>query len=169
MCVHTTGLASSVKKTATQSVISGREQACKLPHVAAVEVCGHSMLTYCCLWFTDAGTVVTYSFTVRNDGNTKLQALQLQAPAGVLTDILCNSNPLPVDLAVGASSSCSAQHELTQQELEAGSVDFNVTFSSANGLEGTSIALATVTTTASASMSATVDTTVCTKPDKARK
>jgi hypothetical protein len=113
--------------------------------------------------------VVTYSFTVRNDGNTKLQALQLQAPAVALTAISCGDASLPVDLAVGASLSCSARHEVTQPELEAGIVDFTVIFSSANGLADASIALATVTTTASVSMSATVDTTVCTKPDKARK
>jgi hypothetical protein len=128
------------------------------------------MLTYCCLWCADAGTVITYSFTVRNDGNTKLQALQLQAPDWyLLTDISCGDTTLPVDLATGAVLSCSARHEVAQIELEAGSVDLDVTFSSANGLADTSIVLATVTTAASASMSASVDTTVCTKPDKARK
>lgn len=126
-------------------------------------------VTCCFCGCAAAGTVVTYTFTVRNNGNTLLQSLNLEGPAGsVLTALACGANPLPVDLAIGAELGCSAQHEVTQPELEAGSIEFNITATSANGLEA-SIALATVTTTASASMSATVDTTGCVKPTKACK
>ena len=66
--------------------------------------------------FTTIGDQITYSFTVTNTGNVTLTAVTVQDPNA--SGLTC----APTTLAPGATSTCSAVHQVTQAELDAGSV-----------------------------------------------
>lgn len=62
------------------------------------------------------GTVINYSFTVRNTGNVTMNAITVADPKA--TGIFCPAS----SLAPGASMTCTAVRTVTQADLDAGSV-----------------------------------------------
>ena len=62
------------------------------------------------------GTVISYSFTVRNTGNVTLTSIQVTDPNA--TGISCPTAPL----APGASVGCTGTHAVTQADLDAGAI-----------------------------------------------
>ncbi len=62
------------------------------------------------------GEIISYSFTVRNAGNVDLTAVVVSDPTAA--DITCPVN----DLAAGSEMTCSAKHNVTQADLDGGSV-----------------------------------------------
>jgi hypothetical protein len=115
-----------------------------------------------------AGDEVTYTFTLHNSGNQDLTNLHLQAASGTLANIQCGSATLPASLAVADSLQCTAQHTVTQAELEAGSFSHVVTISAAEVLAEDTFTTAAVVTSPQPGWSVTVATTGCSKPAKAR-
>ena len=63
------------------------------------------------------GDTITYSIVVTNTGNTSLTNVSL-TDGNALLD--CGSTSLPTTLAVGASLTCSASHNVTSAEVTAG-------------------------------------------------
>ena len=61
------------------------------------------------------GDVVTYDYTVRNSGNTPLSAV-------AVTPVTGGTPGCGTTLAVGAEGECSATHEVTQADLDAGTL-----------------------------------------------
>ncbi|MFC4878280.1 DUF7507 domain-containing protein [Microbulbifer halophilus] len=65
-----------------------------------------------------AGDTIAYSFTVTNTGNTTVDGIVIEDPQLDAT-ASCDATTL----APGASASCSGSHTITQEEVDAGSVD----------------------------------------------
>ncbi len=70
----------------------------------------------------DAGDQVTYTFTITNDGNVTLTGVDLDDALVGFADAVCGGVE---ELAPGESTDCSAVHDLTQAEIDAGSVTNN--------------------------------------------
>ena len=77
----------------------------------------------------DVGEVVTYTFTLRNDGNAPLTGLEVIDPkVGAVT---CPAPAVPV----GGSAQCTATYTVTQADVDDGSVD-NAATATATGPNG---------------------------------
>ena len=69
---------------------------------------------------SQAGTLVTYSYLVTNNGNVTLSGVGVSDPMSGLSAITC---PVGGDtLSPGASETCTATYTVTQADLDAGSV-----------------------------------------------
>ncbi len=68
--------------------------------------------------FSAAGTTITYSYVVTNDGNVTLTAVTVTDPKAGLSAVGC---PQPT-LAPGAFETCTATYSTTQADMDAGSV-----------------------------------------------
>ncbi|WP_336651400.1 MULTISPECIES: DUF7507 domain-containing protein [unclassified Leucobacter] len=72
-----------------------------------------------------AGQRLDYTFTVKNSGTEPLTGVTLDTSgfggSGVLKNLSCTP-ALPTDLAVNAESVCTADYELTQEDIDRGSV-----------------------------------------------
>ena len=66
---------------------------------------------------TTAGQIVTYSFTVSNDGN-----LTLTGGVDVIDDKIGTINCVAGNFVPGATATCTADYTVTQADLDAGSV-----------------------------------------------
>jgi len=65
----------------------------------------------------DAGDRITYSFTVTNTGNTTLSIVTVSDPTLKLTNLQCEAV-----LSPGESVTCTAPHDITQAEVDRGSI-----------------------------------------------
>ena len=65
----------------------------------------------------DAGDRITYSFTVTNTGNTTLSIVTVSDPTLHLTNLQCEAT-----LSPGESVTCTAPHDITQAEVDRGSI-----------------------------------------------
>ncbi|CAN0149549.1 unnamed protein product [Ectocarpus sp. 12 AP-2014] len=75
--------------------------------------------------FPDAGETLDYSITVTNVGTVTLEGVEVVGTSGA---VLCHSDPQPVaKLAVGDSYECTMSHQITQAEINAGSVSNTAT------------------------------------------
>ncbi|HEY3338144.1 MAG TPA: GEVED domain-containing protein [Propionicimonas sp.] len=88
-----------------------------------------------------AGSTIPYTFTVTNTGQTPLSAIAITDPK--VTGLTC----VATSLAIGASTTCTATHTLTQAEVDAGTVVNNasVTATPPSGPVVTNTATATAT------------------------
>ncbi len=88
-----------------------------------------------------AGSTIPYTFTVTNTGQTPLSSIAITDPK--VTGLTCAATTL----AIGASTTCTASHTLTQAEVDAGTVVNNASVSATppSGPVVTNTATATVT------------------------
>ena len=88
-----------------------------------------------------AGSTIPYTFTVTNTGQTPLTAIAISDPK--VTGLTCAATTL----AIGASTTCTGTHTLTQAEVDAGTVVNNasVTATPPSGPAVTNTATATTT------------------------
>jgi len=88
-----------------------------------------------------AGSTIPYTFTVTNTGQTPLTGIAITDPK--VSGLSCAATTL----AIGASTTCTASHTLTQVEVDAGTVVNNasVTATPPSGPVVTNTATATVT------------------------
>ena len=73
------------------------------------------------------GDVITYTFTVTNDGNVKQSGVKVTDPMtahGLVLETKCANLG---DLAAGASASCTGTYSVTQADLNAGKVENTAT------------------------------------------
>jgi uncharacterized repeat protein (TIGR01451 family) len=66
--------------------------------------------------FTDLGTPITYTYTVRNNGNVTLTSINVTDPMPGLSAITCPSSTL----LPGATEACTATYTTTQADLDRG-------------------------------------------------
>lgn len=109
---------------------------------------------------------MTYSFQVHNDGEVPLMQLTVTAvDPDTLWGIECGNNALPApELAVGATLSCTAQYQVSQDDLESGSFTYSIHVSAGSGLVW-DVPLATISTVVTPSMSVAVHTSNCSAAD----
>ncbi|WP_262510359.1 DUF7507 domain-containing protein [Flavilitoribacter nigricans] len=69
--------------------------------------------------YNAVGDVITYTFVATNDGNVTLNNVTISDPLPGLSALDCTQ---PVNLAPGASLTCTATYAITQSDLDAGSV-----------------------------------------------
>jgi uncharacterized repeat protein (TIGR01451 family) len=105
-----TNLASASDGTTTSAQTSATIPATQDPALSIVK---SSVSTE----ITTAGQIVTYDFTVRNDGN-----LTLTGGVDVVDDKIGRINCIAGNLIPGATANCSADYVVTQADLDAGFV-----------------------------------------------
>jgi uncharacterized repeat protein (TIGR01451 family) len=108
--------------------------------VQAVQSSGYSSVKSSTLVaYSTVGEVIPYVITITNTGNTTLTAVGASDPlADVTPGVVCS----PTTIAPVAASTCTAQHTVTQADLDAGSV---VNTAIASGTPPTGAAIATPT------------------------
>lgn len=126
-----------------------------------------------------AGSTVSYSFTVMNNGNVKQRSIALDLPqlAGTSTgssitiscvDPVSRAAWTTADLPAGASLACSGHYTLGQDAIEAGDLNPVLTASSLDLPSGPLVtSLPTVTVPNTPSLFVSVDTAACTLPARA--
>ncbi|QNP72065.1 DUF11 domain-containing protein [Streptomyces roseirectus] len=76
-----------------------------------------------------AGETITYSFVVTNTGNVTMKEVAVQegefTGSGTLSDVSCPDGAK--SLAPGASVTCTATYEVTQDDVDAGTIDNSAT------------------------------------------
>jgi hypothetical protein len=124
----------------------------------------------------NAGTTVSYAFDIVNNGNVKLRGVQLLVPAlaGSSNDssLVCAYADSTIwthgsDLAAGGSLSCSGAFSFSQDSIEAGDLSPAVTATAANLAAAVTQPLPAISVPNSPSLSITVDTSSCTRPESA--
>ncbi|WP_143571037.1 DUF11 domain-containing protein [Tessaracoccus sp. ZS01] len=76
--------------------------------------------------YDEVGDVITYTFVSTNTGNVTLTGVTITDPLPDLSDLTCDPAQ-PATLAPGESMECTATYEVTQADLDNGSVDNTAT------------------------------------------
>ncbi|MBB1482898.1 DUF11 domain-containing protein [Tessaracoccus sp. MC1865] len=76
--------------------------------------------------YDEVGDVITYTFVSTNTGNVTLTDVTITDPLPGLSDLTCDPAQ-PATLAPGESMECTATYEVTQADLDNGSVDNTAT------------------------------------------
>jgi hypothetical protein len=126
---------------------------------------------------SSAGTTLSYGFAVTNTGNVKLRGLQLLVPllAGDSSDnsITCVTSSTGSawtpgsNFAANSSLSCSGSFSFSQDAIEAGGISPALTAAAANLAAAVTVALPAIAVVNAPSLSVSVDTSSCAKPDNA--
>ncbi|MCB1247567.1 MAG: DUF11 domain-containing protein, partial [Acidimicrobiia bacterium] len=88
--------------------------------------------------FDSVGQTIDYDLVVSNTGNVTLEGLNVTDPNADSGSIVC-SPAAPFALSPGADATCTAQHTVTQDDLDAGSVDNTASVSGAAPSSGTNV------------------------------
>jgi len=99
--------------------------------------------------YTDVGDTLTYTITGRNTGNVTMTNVQVSDPMFPSTSPLACTPALGSSLAPNDTITCTGTHQLTQAELDAGTIPNTAT------VRGTSPSGTSVQTTASTTATAT--------------
>lgn len=95
-----------------------------------------------------AGNIITYTYTVKNDGDSTLKS-----PFAVVDDKLTPDCPsMPSTLAPGATFTCTGTHEVTTADLDAGSIT-NSVYATGTDQDGDSVKSNTPSVTVNANQS----------------
>lgn len=112
---------------------------------------------------------VTHAFTLVNDGNVALRAVEVDPSESFLTGLTCTPALPASSLAVGATLSCSGKHTYTVDVLEQGSAaTATITLVAAGGTARSAFSqalpLADVSVTTRRSFGLALDTSGCITP-----
>ncbi|MCB0963694.1 MAG: DUF11 domain-containing protein [Acidimicrobiales bacterium] len=72
--------------------------------------------------FAQAGDVVTYTFVAANTGDATLESVEITDPLPGLSDLACDVEA-PTTLEPDGELTCTATYEVTEADVDAGSVD----------------------------------------------